>query len=109
VVLLARSVDPVAGDATLAETLIRQGVAHVVAMQAPPSMFYAAAVAEALLDGLADGLPPSAAVAAARSVASDGRPEYGLPVLFSAEPAPGGDPDPTTDVHGSSSADSMDA
>lgn len=108
VVLLARSVDPVAGDADLAESLIRQGVAHVVAMQAPPSMAYAAAVAEALLGGLADGLTPSAALGAARSVASDGRPEYGLPVLFSAETAPAADPDPMTDVHGSSSADSMD-
>jgi len=77
-------------------------------MQAPPSMSYAAAVAEALLGGLADGLPPSAALAAGRSTASDARPEYGLPVLFSAETASSMDPDPTTDVHGLRSADSMD-
>jgi hypothetical protein len=109
VVLLARCVDPVAGDTALAESLIRQGVAHVVAMQAPPSRSYAAAVAEALLSGLADGLPPSAALAAGRSVASDAGPEYGLPVLFSAETVPSIDPDPTTDVHGLLSADSMDA
>jgi hypothetical protein len=105
--VLARSVDPFAGDAGLAETLIRQGVAHVVTMQAPPTMPFASAVAEAMLGGLADGLTPSAALAGARAAGSGevvpgeapGRPEYALPLLFSAETTPSIDPDPTTDVH----------
>jgi hypothetical protein len=112
VVMLARSVDPFAGDAALAETLIRQGVAHVVTMQAPPTMAFASAVAEAMLGGLANGLPPSAALAAARAAGSGeepGLPEYALPLLFSAETSPTMDPDPTTDVHGWRTTDSMDA
>jgi hypothetical protein len=83
VVILARCVDPVTGDAGLAETLIGQGVAHVVAMQAPASLRYGFALAEAMLRALAvDGLEPSAALAVAR--AEQTGPEYALAVLYSA-------------------------
>jgi hypothetical protein len=118
VVILARCIDLAGGDADLAETLIRQGVAHVVALHAPTSMRYAATLAEDVLRGLAeDGLTPAAAVARARAglfaqareADEPVRPEYGLAALFSAtQVTVRRDPNPTTDVHSLTAADSMD-